>query len=1114
VIAPTCPVTGFTQSAMSSAITGCASGSWVTFPAGTYSLTSHIVIPCGVNVTGPFVSTTPWPGTFTANLNGSLGADWGFYMPGAGCTTPMTVQYFNWNGGDPTNGGGGFIYVPNTGQSNITIRNNHIYGNQAGQPSAGSVISGTLIYFDGYSTSAGSSPIVSNVTIQNNYFGSTAHVDCSNVMQLTDYYGGHYDGVGGQCAALGMHTGSTNFTFQFNKIEFQEQGMKFYEAASGYAGQQYPCLPQAYCNNNSNINYNDFSYIHRCGIENQSNPSTTMNFDYNVFRDIYYGQYGAWFVSDPAYYAPSGGPYTSPVTSNVSYNLFIGDAPCVGSGCYTPGIEFWSTGSGNYNLCQVGSGIASLGFAWGNGTTPWSISYNTLQNCATRSEGEPGYSAPPTQTGNSSASSISALTSAQPTISPASQSFPVTQLVTLTNSGANRDLNTPIWYTTDGTTPVPGSGTAQLYTGPFYVNRTTTVNAVGMWGAANQPTSYPTNYGYVPSAVTTATYTLSGSTPTLTSVTVTATDGTTNMQVGNTVQMIATCNYSDGEMLGCNTEDAYGHVVTGWMSSAPAVTINSSGVASGASIGSANIQATVTGGVQSSLYGLTVSAAPNTLQSVTLATAGGVSSIAGRATNQLSATCQYSNGTQTSCGTAADSYGNEINSWASSAPTIATVNGSGLVTGVAAGSTNISGSVTPQPAQLGGNVYSFSNTTHNGYLNYTYAVTGSAASGYSPQSCYIYLPSQSIASGTEWDCVLIAAPSTTTQAANALCSNRYTFSSATSWTAGFLTIPMNSCAALSPDTAYWVASVQNQATASRGVWSCSSSTTTGSCGSSIPTLGSGTYGYCYYAGTFGSYTGMSPALTCGQTSQITQYVTVTATPVTSPNLTLTVTAAPPTLTSAYLSAASSGVTVGSTLQFAARCVYTNPSTTTDCTVADIYGNAVSAWATSNANAATIGTVGSSNAGLLTGVSAGTTNVTAVINGVLTSSSYPVTVTAPLVALTGVSLATTGGVTGLFVGNTNHLIATCTYSDGSTTNCTSTDSHGNVAGSYVSTNAAAATVSGVTGLVTAVAPGTTTFTATTGGATSPALPLTVLPIPSGVYSIVITGPVSFIGTVRF
>jgi hypothetical protein len=121
---------------------------------------------------------------------------------------------------------------------------------------------------------------------------------------------------------------------------------------------------------------------------------------------------------------------------------------------------------------------------------------------------------------------------------------------------------------------------------------------------------------------------------------------------------------------------------------------------------------------------------------------------------------------------------------------------------------------------------------------------------------------------------------------------------------------------------------------------------------------------------------------------------------------------------------------------------------------------------------------------------------------------------PAVSLTGLSIATTGGVTGLFVGQTNQLVATCTYSDGSTTNCTTTDSHGNVAGTYASSNSLHATVGASTGLVTAMAAGTTNLTARVGSFTSSALPLSVLPVPSGVYTITISGPVKFSGTVRF
>jgi hypothetical protein len=81
--------------------------------------------------------------------------------------------------------------------------------------------------------------------------------------------------------------------------------------------------------------------------------------------------------------------------------------------------------------------------------------------------------------------------------------------VTLSDTGRN----TGIWYTIDGSSPVPGSGAAKLYTAPFTLSATATVKAVGMWGNANQPTSYPAGYGYVPSAVVSATFTSGGVPP-------------------------------------------------------------------------------------------------------------------------------------------------------------------------------------------------------------------------------------------------------------------------------------------------------------------------------------------------------------------------------------------------------------------------------------------------------------------------------------------------------------------------------------------------------------------------------------------------------------------------
>jgi uncharacterized protein YjdB len=415
---------------------------------------------------------------------------------------------------------------------------------------------------------------------------------------------------------------------------------------------------------------------------------------------------------------------------------------------------------------------------------------------------------------------------------------------------------------------------------------------------------------------------------TLSSVSLGTPGGANSMPVGGTLQFTATCTYSDGSTTSCNNADTHGNQVTAWSSSnVAAVTVNSGGLATAVAAGTANIQATVTGGKVSSVWTLTVSTSAVTFSSVSLATTGGVSSLTVGATNQLIATCHYSDGTTTTCNTV-DGHGNSVSSWSSSAPTVATVNAGGLVTAVAVGTTSLSATV---------------------------------------------------------------------------------------------------------------------------------------------------------AGS------------------------------TSTNL-LSVAVAPPALVSAYLATPGSVNTmvVGQTLQFSAKCVYA--SVTTDCTVADIYGNAVTSWATSNAAEVTVGAVGSASPGLATAVGLGSPQIQATI-GSKHSSPWVLTINAATVTLTNVSLASAGGVTGIAIGGTNQLQAICTYSDGSTTSCNTLDAHGNNVTAWTSSNTSFATVN-TAGLVTGVASGLPSFTATAGGHTSAALPLTVSLIPSGNYTITIKGPVTITGTVHF
>jgi hypothetical protein len=163
-------------------------------------------------------------------------------------------------------------------------------------------------------------------------------------------------------------------------------------------------------------------------------------------------------------------------------------------------------------------------------------------------------------------------------------------------SGVGPLGNTGIWYTTDGSTPVPGAGTAKYIAsgGTFTLSANTTVKAVGMWGAANQPTSYASGYGYVPSAIVSTVYTGNGalSARALVSTYLRPKSGATTMTAGGTMQLVAHATYSDGST--GTLPDAEGNTVTVWKTSNHAVAkISTQGHATAMANGSVNIGAMV-----------------------------------------------------------------------------------------------------------------------------------------------------------------------------------------------------------------------------------------------------------------------------------------------------------------------------------------------------------------------------------------------------------------------------------------------------------------------------------------------------------------------------------------
>src|SRR5258705_107576 len=150
---------------------------------------------------------------------------------------------------------------------------------------------------------------------------------------------------------------------------------------------------------------------------------------------------------------------------------------------------------------------------------------------------------------------------------------------------------------------------------------------------------------------------------------VTVAPATASVAVGQVVGLVATLKDANGNALS-------GRVVT-WASSAAAVaTVDSSGVVTGVAVGGAMISATSEG--QSGAALVSVAAVPAPVASVAVSPA--TASVGVGQTVQLTATPKDASG---------NALAGRVVTWASSAPAVAVVNGSGLVTGVTAGAATI-----------------------------------------------------------------------------------------------------------------------------------------------------------------------------------------------------------------------------------------------------------------------------------------------------------------------------------------------------------------------------------------------------------------------------------------
>ena len=207
------------------------------------------------------------------------------------------------------------------------------------------------------------------------------------------------------------------------------------------------------------------------------------------------------------------------------------------------------------------------------------------------------------------------------------------------------------------------------------------------------------------------------------------------------------------------------------------------------------------------------------------------------------------------------------------------------------------------------------------------------------------------------------------------------------------------------------------------------------------------------AATIGPQTGLAQ----GQAPGTTQ-ITATLGNLVSPAASLTANSA--ILQSISITPTAGSIARSSTQQFFALGNFSD-GTQQDVTTS-------STWSSSNPGVASVG-VGS---GLARGLNTGTTQIRAVLG---TFSSTPVTLTVTSATLKSISVSPAG--LAIAAGTSVPFSATGTYSDGSTQNITSSVA-------WASSTTSVATISASSGLATGVAPGSTSISASQGGAGSP------------------------------
>jgi hypothetical protein len=641
------------QSSWQSTINSCGSGNTVALTAGTYTVSSPLQVPCGVSMIGPVATPATAIITYSSPVNNQITQSYG------ACSAGNSFQYISFN-----NAGG--IYFDPTNHQNIVIEHNQFTSIPY---FAGSGLT-RGITFDGNINNTDT-----NVTVEYNTIGDGNSCNQSSGMTVDD----------GACAGLIVSQANmTNFVMRYNLINHVQEGTHFFPSNYGTGTN-----PTAQCDS-CDLEYNSWLNIHRIALEFQTNVTNhPVTIENNYVGPPLNPYYNTLTFSIPC----CQNQYFFNVVTNVlpsdyvSNNVLINN---LGEGNASPfGVE--DAGTGNHVDNNLIQGNFCLGVTWSYvEPTQGTISNNTMQGqpmsdetvCTTSnslhggfitSENTPPFAPIPAQVGNVLGATPVTVTSITPAISPAagSQSFPLS--VTLTDpgytSGPQPLGNTGIWYTIDGSTPVPGAGTATYIASgsSFMLPAAATVKAVGMWGTPPQPTSHPTGYGFTPSAVVSTVY--SGGPPVVATPIFSPAPQifTSNISVSiSTTTPSSTIYYTtDG-----STPTTSSSVYTGPLNLTATTTIKAFSTASGLT------NSPVTTGT----YSL------KTFTSVSIATTGGVTSVATGVSNQLIPKCSYSDGSSDGCTSLTVTY-------TTSSPTIVSLTTGGLATGGSVGSSNLKATV-------------------------------------------------------------------------------------------------------------------------------------------------------------------------------------------------------------------------------------------------------------------------------------------------------------------------------------------------------------------------------------------------------------------------------------